>query len=185
MKRTIFASLLLSFFVLGFTIVRKSDVNTVPSTNPGKLSHGPYKIVVDKSDFELKVYDSEGWYETYPIVFGSKDLGDKLREGDRKTPNGTYTIIEKKYNPKWGAQLLLDYPTQENKARFNQRLRDGLIPKNSRIGGGIAIHGTRPEEEWTVDYYQNWTDGCVSLKYSEMQDLYAYIPVGTVVVIQP
>ena len=32
----------------------------------------PYYIIVDKSDYELKVYDDEGQYATYPIVFGSK-----------------------------------------------------------------------------------------------------------------
>ena len=46
----------------------------------------PYYIIIDKSDYELKVYDEDGWYATYPIVFGSKDLGDKMKEGDRKTP---------------------------------------------------------------------------------------------------
>src|ERR1700712_1940846 len=49
----------------------------------------PYYIIIDKSDYELKVYDEEGWYATYPVVFGGKDLGDKMKEGDRKTPNGS------------------------------------------------------------------------------------------------
>ncbi len=37
-------------------------------------------IVIDKSEYELYVYDNEGWNATYPIVFGSKDLRDKMRE---------------------------------------------------------------------------------------------------------
>ena len=53
------------------------------------------------------------------------------------------------------------------------------------FGNGIAIHGTRPEEEWTVDNNYNWTDGCVSVKYTEMKDLFSYIPVGTPVTILP
>nr|MBP8765631.1 L,D-transpeptidase [Ferruginibacter sp.] len=48
-----------------------------------------------------------------------------------------------------------------------------------------AIHSTRKEEEWTVDNYYNWTDGCVSVKYTEMEELYSYIPVGTPVTIEP
>jgi lipoprotein-anchoring transpeptidase ErfK/SrfK len=60
-----------------------------------------------------------------------------------------------------------------------------LIPKNARIGNGIAIHGTRPEEEWTIDQEYSWTDGCISLKYTEMIDLFSYIPSGTKVTIQP
>lgn len=144
-----------------------------------------YYIVIDKSDYELKVYDEEGWLATYPIVFGSKDLSDKMMEGDKRTPTGTFKVILKKIHPKWNEELLLDYPTAESYARFNDRKAKGIIPKKARIGGGIAIHATRPEEEWTVDNFYNWTDGCISLKYTEMKDLYSYIPVGTVVRIQP
>ena len=46
---------------------------------------GTVYLVVDKSDYELKVYDEEGWYATYPVVFGNKNLADKMMEGDRKT----------------------------------------------------------------------------------------------------
>jgi murein L,D-transpeptidase YafK len=151
---------------------------------PKPKEDNPYSIIVDKSDYELKVYDAEGWYATYPIVFGSKDLGDKMKEGDKRTPDGQYKIILKKMNPKWGPELLLDYPTPSNVKRFNERKSKGLIPKTAKIGNGIAIHATRPDEEWTVDNFYNWTDGCVSVKYTEMKDLFSYIPVGTPVTIQ-
>ncbi|MFM7710233.1 MAG: murein L,D-transpeptidase family protein [Ferruginibacter sp.] len=144
-----------------------------------------YRIIIDKSDMELKVFDSIGWFATYPVVFGSKDLGDKLFEGDKRTPNGSYKIILKTVSKKWGPQLLLDYPNASNYSLFDQRKAAGVIPKKAKIGNGIAIHGTRPAEEWAVDYNYNWTDGCISLKYTEMQDLYQYIDVGTDVVIQP
>lgn len=145
----------------------------------------PYYIIIDKSDYELKVYDEDGWFATYPVVFGGKDLGDKMKEGDKKTPDGSFKIILKKIHPKWGPELLLDYPNDVSYQRFNERKKKGLISKNARIGDGIAIHATRPEEEWTIDNFYNWTDGCVSVKYTEMKDLFSYIPVGTPVTIQP
>ena len=145
----------------------------------------PYYIIITKSDYELKVYDDEGWYATYPIVFGGKDLGDKMKEGDRRTPEGSFKIILKKIHPQWGPELLLDYPNESAVQKFNDRKARGIIPKAARIGNGIAIHATRPEEEWTVDNYYNWTDGCVSVKYTEMKDLFSYIPVGTPVTIKP
>lgn len=145
----------------------------------------PYYIIVDKSDYELKVYDDDGWFATYPVVFGGKDLSDKMKEGDKKTPDGKFKIILKKIHPKWGPELLLDYPTNISYQRFNERKKKGLISKNARIGDGIAIHATRPGEEWTIDNFYNWTDGCVSVKYTEMKDLFSYIPVGTAVTIQP
>lgn len=163
---------------------RLKTVKSARSTNP-LFAESPYYIIVDKSDYELKVYDEEGWYATYPIVFGSKDLSDKMREGDKKTPNGSFKVIIKKIHPKWGHELLLDYPNHESYQRFNQRKASGVLPKNAKIGNGIAIHATRPQEEWTVDNFYNWTDGCVSVKYTEMKDLFSYIPVGTSVTIKP
>lgn len=167
----------------------KSAKKTFTSKKPGKPAakakdDNPYYIIIDKSDYELKVYDEDGWYATYPIVFGSKDLGDKMKEGDRKTPDGKFKIILKKIHPKWGPELLLDYPTDESIQKFNERKRKGLLSKNAKIGNGIAIHATRPGEEWTVDNFYNWTDGCISVKYTEMKDLFSYIPLETPVTIQ-
>ncbi len=144
----------------------------------------PYYIIISKKSYELKVYDDEGWYATYPCVFGSNDLRDKFMEGDKRTPEGKFKVLLKKSNAKWGFELLLDYPNEQDIEKFKERKAKGELPKNAKIGGGIAIHATRPQEEWTVDYYQNWTDGCISLKYSEAKDLYSYIPVGTPVTIE-
>lgn len=163
----------------------KGKISTVKKTAKKDTTENPYYIIVDKSDYELKVFDKEGWYATYPIVFGGKDLGDKMREGDKRTPEGNFKVVLKKIHPEWGPELLLDYPNDATLQRFNERKAKGLIPKNARPGGGIAIHATRPQEEWTVDNFYNWTDGCISAKYSEMKDLYSYIPVGTPVTIKP
>ncbi len=166
-------------------IVKKSSATGYKissSTSESKIN--PYYIIVDKSDYELRVYDGEGWYATYPVVFGNKDQNDKYMEGDKRTPEGKFKVLLKKIHPKWGYELLLDYPNEESIRKFNDRQTKGLIPRSARIGSGIAIHATRPEEEWTVDYFQNWTDGCVSLKYTEAKDLYSYIPSGTPVTIQ-
>ena len=160
------------------TITKKPAVKIQDSVD------NPYYIIVDKSDYELKVFDEEGWYATYPIVFGSKDLSDKMREGDRRTPEGNFKIIIKKIHPKWGPELLLDYPNESSVQKFTERKAKGQISKNAKIGNGIAIHATRPEEEWTVDNFYNWTDGCVSVKYTEMKDLFSYIPIDTRVTIQ-
>lgn len=160
---------------------KPAPVLVTPAEDSG---YNPYYIIVDKSDYELKVYDDEGWYATYPVVFGSKDLSDKMREGDKRTPDGSFKVILKKIHNKWGPELLLDYPNDVSVQRFNDRKAKGLIPKTAKIGDGIAIHATRPNEEWTIDNFYNWTDGCVSVKYTEMKDLFSYIPVGTPVTIQ-
>lgn len=193
MKNFCHTIILLSFSFLFFSFIKPKKKKIVKkesriaanfSSSAQAAENNPYYIIVDKSDYELKVYDAEGWYATYPVVFGSKDQNDKYMEGDKRTPEGRFKVLLKKIHPKWGYELLLDFPNEQSIKKFNDRQSRGLIPRNARIGSGIAIHATRPQEEWTVDYFQNWTDGCVSLKYTEAKDLYSYIPAGTPVTIQ-
>ncbi len=145
---------------------------------------GEVYIIIVKSDYELKLYDKEGWYATYPVVFGSKSLEDKMVEGDRRTPEGEYHIIIKRPDSKWDRMMLLDYPTRADITKFNDRKARGLIPAGARIGSGIGIHGTWNHDEMAVDMFQNWTNGCISLKREDVEELYDLVPKGTRVIIQ-
>lgn len=147
------------------------------------LTGEPY-IIIDKSDYELRVYDDLGWYATYPAVFGNKSLGDKMMEGDRQTPEGEYKIVSKRPHEKWCRILLINYPTSADWKKFKARKAKGVIPAGASIGGGIGIHGTWKRDEMAVDYFQNWTNGCISVKNEEIEELYDMIPVGTKVIIQ-
>lgn len=186
------AIFLLSLFFIGasFLYNPSESIGTVSSykvTKAKKVASmpvPPMRIVVDKSDYELTVYDGQGWYATYPVVFGSNSLEDKKVEGDRKTPEGTFKITLKKPHAKWSRFLLLDYPNSESMAKFNARKQRGEIPKNARPGGGVGIHGTYPHDEFIIDRYNNWTLGCISLKNEDVLDLYSYIPVGTTITIK-
>lgn len=144
-----------------------------------------YTIVIDKSDYEMSVYDEEGkWVVTYPVVFGNKDQGDKMVEGDRKTPEGTFYIVNKRVHEKWCRFMTLDYPNQDSYAKFNERKAKGIIPKTAKIGGSIGIHGTWPHEDFAVDRFQNWTQGCISTKNEYITELYDMIPYGTKVIVR-
>ena len=132
----------------------------------------------------MTLYDNEGWYGTYPVVFGNKSQDDKRMEGDRLTPEGHFKIIGKKIHKEWGKFLMLDYPTKESYEKFRVLKASGAIPKKATIGGGIGIHGTRPNEEWVIDKYINWTSGCISVRYSDMDELYDMLPIGTEVIIE-
>ncbi|HMU44731.1 MAG TPA: L,D-transpeptidase [Chitinophagaceae bacterium] len=149
---------------------------------PGPV--GTVSIVIDKSDYELSVYDDKGWYATYPVVFGNNTLGDKKMQGDNNTPEGNFKIISKRVHDKWCRFLALDYPTPESREKFNIRKSRGEIPSNANIGGGIGIHGTWPHEDFVVDKYKNWTEGCISMKNEHVIELYQYTNVGTRVIIR-
>ena len=145
---------------------------------------GSIKIIVDKSSYELYVYDTKGWFATYPVVFGNPSLDDKKMEGDRNTPEGNFRIVNKRVHEKWDRYMGLDYPTRESIERFNQRKKRGEIPSSASPGGGIGIHGTWPREDFVIDRYNNWTNGCISLKNSDVEDLYSYVPIGTPITVR-
>jgi murein L,D-transpeptidase YafK len=149
-----------------------------------RAPEGEIYILVVKSNYELQLFDQKGWYATYPAVFGSKSLDDKMTMGDRKTPEGSYHIVSKRPHEKWNKIMDLDYPTPADIGKFNERKAEGLIPKDAKIGNGIAIHGTWPHDEHAVDAYQMWTNGCVSLKNEDMDEVYRMVPVGAKVIIQ-
>jgi murein L,D-transpeptidase YafK len=159
--------------------VGKKKIATVKKPTGIVYPPSPYKIIIDKSDYTLMLYDEDGWLATYPVVFGNKKQDDKKMEGDRLTPNGKFRITLKKNHKEWGCFLLLDYPNKESYEKFNERKKKGQIPKTAKIGGGIGIHGTRPAEEFAVDKFMNWTNGCISVKYSDIFELYEMIPLGT------
>ena len=144
----------------------------------------PVRIVIDKSDYELHVYDAQGWFATYPVVFGNNPQLDKKMEGDRCTPEGTFKIAAKRPHQKWCRFIALDYPTRNDIEKFNQRKQRGEVPKNATPGGAIGIHGVWPRDDFMIDRYNNWTNGCIALKNSDVMDLYSYIQVGTTVTIK-
>jgi murein L,D-transpeptidase YafK len=150
-----------------------------------RLGKDDFYVIVDKSDYEMQVYDADdNWIVTYPVVFGSKDQGDKMYEGDRRTPEGTFHIIAKRPHAKWSHFVAIDYPNSESIQKFKERKQQGLIPANARIGGSIGIHGTWPNQDFAIDRFDNWTEGCISTKNEYIRQFFQSIPVGTTVIIQ-
>ena len=165
-------------------IVTVSLLAVVFITNTSFFVKPNYSILIDKSDYNLYVFEDDEWLITYPVVFGSKDQGDKMMEGDRKTPEGTFRIQNKRVHDKWCRFLLIDYPNDLSRQKFNERKQRGLIPQGAKIGGAIGIHGTWPREEFAVDNFQNWTQGCISMKNEHVKQLYEMISSGTMVTIR-
>jgi len=192
MKTTI----ILSCMLVGGSLVAKFHNSTTTKTTAlpaytANTAHKllsmpipPLRIVIEKQKYELSVYDTKGWYATYPVVFGNSSLADKRMEGDKNTPEGTFRIVNKRVHDKWDRYMGLDYPTPESIARFQERKRRGEIPAWATPGAGVGIHGTWPHEDFVIDRYKNWTDGCISLKRADVEDLYSYIPIGTPVIIK-
>jgi lipoprotein-anchoring transpeptidase ErfK/SrfK len=182
--------IVLNLIFLGSSLLASSGHYTSRSCTHKRFSlggGGPIGVIyilIDKSDYELSIYDDKGWYATYPVVFGNNSLSDKKMEGDKNTPEGTFHIINKRIHDKWDRFMALDYPTQESREKFNLWKERGEIPANAKIGGGVGIHGTWPHEDFVVDRYKNWTMGCISMKRSDVEEIYNFSPTGTKVIIR-
>ncbi|HEU5168030.1 MAG TPA: L,D-transpeptidase family protein, partial [Chitinophagaceae bacterium] len=98
-----------------------ADNNPEKNRSKNSAPVGIVYVVIDKSDYELSLYDQLGWYATYPVVFGNSSLSDKKMEGDKNTPEGTFHIASKRVHDKWHRFMALDYPTKESWEKFNQR----------------------------------------------------------------
>ncbi len=137
------------------------------------------KIVVYKSKNKLFTYSGGQLLKTYKISLGRNPVGKKEFEGDKKTPEGLYTINDKNSKSSYHKNLGISYPNQSDIDRAKK------IGKST--GGEIKIHGLRNGlgfigkfQRWT-----NWTAGCIALTNKEMDELYDHTPIGTVIQILP
>lgn len=54
-------------------------------------------------------------------------------------------------------------------------------------GGDIMIHGLMPQYAWLGSRHRetDWTDGCIAVSNSEIEEIWKLVPVGTKVKIMP
>ncbi len=156
--------------------------------DPSRIDASKVFLLIDKSDYRLYIYEDVTLLKIYKVVFGNNDKSDKFVQGDRRTPDGTFHILSKRYDGRWSRFMLLDYPNEEARRKFQDRMANGLIPRGADIGGGIGIHGVEYAtgiRDYYVDRRINWTLGCISLKNGDINELYDVVKVGTPVVIRP
>lgn len=146
---------------------------------PQPYSPNGFSILVQKSSYTLFLKYNGRLIKSYPCVFGPDPIGDKRRQGDNRTPEGNFTIIDIREHFIWGYFLEIDYPNhhswdKHNKAKFYRE-----IPDTSDIGGDIGLHGVVDGWESYIDTKNNWTEGCVSLKNIDVIELANHIAIGT------
>jgi len=135
-------------------------------------------IVVDKIDHECYLYSGGEKIREFSIELGPNWIGHKLQRGDNATPEGCYRIRRKKANgqTKYYLAMEIDYPNDQDRARFYAAKARGEIAGNATIGGLIEIHGDGGKGA-------NWTAGCVALSNRDMEKLFKLCKVGTPVTI--
>jgi murein L,D-transpeptidase YafK len=136
-------------------------------------------IVVYKRERTLIAYQRGVPQRSYFVALGSNPVGDKVRAGDQRTPEGLFYITAHNPASKYHLGLRLSYPSAAHKARSDSL---GVDP-----GGDIMIHGLPPtfsdagKDHRVID----WTNGCVALSNQEIEELWRAAPDGTPVHIKP
>jgi len=147
-----------------------------------------WSVTIFKKRHQLIVYYKGRMFKNYHAVFGrSFEPGTKLWEGDRRTPEGVYAIVEKHPSARWDWFLTLNYPNDLDRYRYEQMRDDGELPREGGhpvgVGGRIGIHGTDEPELNRGDI--NWTTGCISVDDEDIEELTRLLPKGTLVIINP
>lgn len=137
-----------------------------------------YSIIIDKYSRKVLVYLNGIKKYEYSAELGRNWVGFKRMSGDKATPEGMYKVTRKfeKSKTKYYKALLIDYPNNDDSARFRADIENGNLPANAKIGDMIEIHGTGGRG---VD----WTDGCIAVTDKEMDVLFKIAKVGTPVTI--
>jgi murein L,D-transpeptidase YafK len=137
------------------------------------------RLIVMKSQRTMEAYSNGELVKTYRISIGQNSIGDKEHEGDKKTPEGEYTINDKNPNSDFHKNLGISYPNAVDKEEAKQK---GVNP-----GGDIKIHGLRNGVGFIGKFHRllNWTAGCLAVTDHEMDELYNAVDLGTPIIINP
>jgi murein L,D-transpeptidase YafK len=143
-----------------------------------KLNKTQASLFVKKSSYRLEIRVNNQVVKSYPVVFGFNPVDDKLKEGDGCTPEGVFKIKAMYPHKSWSKFIWFDYPNDASRVKYNNARKKGIIPKESKIGGDVGIHGVPKGADDAIDQHQNWTLGCVSLKNKDIDEIYSFAFVG-------
>ncbi|HUQ03931.1 MAG TPA: L,D-transpeptidase family protein [Kofleriaceae bacterium] len=108
-------------------------------------------IVVDTATRVLTLCEKGAAVATFPVAIGGGGVG-KVREGDDKTPLGTYRLGAPRASSDYGTFIPVGFPTKAQK-------------KAGITGGSIGVHGPdrRLRALGRVAVALGWTRGCVAV----------------------
>lgn len=136
-------------------------------------------VVVEKSERKMVLLSNGKEVRSYGIALGGNAEGHKVRQGDRRTPEGRYVIDYRNPKSQYHLSLHISYPNAKDRARAR---RQGLNP-----GGMIMIHGSpnhwRRAEKLLKSL--DWTNGCIAVTNAEIEEIWSMVENGTPIEIKP
>ena len=135
-------------------------------------------IVVHKAARTLLLYAKGALVgQITGIQLGAAPVGPKHFQGDRRTPEGHYTLDYGNPASAYHLSLHISYPSAAD-AEFARGA--GRAP-----GGDVFIHGQPNDWRHAERVPGDWTDGCIALSNAEVEMLWARVAIGTPIDIEP
>ena len=148
----------------------------VPQPAPA-ITSPVQRILIEKSARRMTVLQQGGNPRVMTIGLGFAPDGNKVQQGDGKTPEGIFTVDRLNDRSRFTLSLGLDYPRPQDRARARAQ---GVDP-----GGDIMIHGQPNQVEEGFRVKGDWTAGCIAVTNAEIRELFAHTQIGTEVEIRP
>jgi murein L,D-transpeptidase YafK len=145
----------------------------------GRIVARADRVLVEKGARRLTLWLAGYPLREYRVALGRDPIGDKLRIGDGRTPEGLYTIDGRNGGSEFYRSLHISYP---NAADLRVAREAGAHP-----GGEIMIHGLPEGAEWVAGEHTrfDWTEGCIAVTNEEIDELWELVADGTPIEIRP
>jgi murein L,D-transpeptidase YafK len=146
---------------------------------PGGVLLPADRVIVHKSQRRMELLRGGHTIANYKVSLGLNPSGHKQREGDYRTPEGSYHLTRRNARSDFFLSIQVSYPEPADIALAR---RMGWSP-----GGLIMVHGLPNAPRYPRDRYLNsdWTDGCIALSNEDMLDFWLLTGPGTPIEIHP
>lgn len=137
------------------------------------------KVIVIKKNRLLMLLKDGEIFKTYRVSLGKQPSGHKIMAGDQRTPEGKYILDSRNPRSKYYLSIHISYPNESD--IINAR-KLGVSP-----GGGIMIHGLSQGQRAgrEAQVFSDWTNGCIAVSNTEMEEIWRLVQDGTPIEIKP
>ncbi|WP_446898933.1 L,D-transpeptidase family protein [Clostridium sp. LBM24168] len=166
----------------------KSD-NKIFFTRPGNDPKNT-SVKIFKKKRILELYGDNKLIGRFKISIGRQNSGAKEREGDNRTPEGSYYVCYINANSKYRYFFGISYPNiKDAQNGMNKNIIDEITynkikraidegktpPWHTPLGGEIGIHGGGTQSDWTY--------GCIAMSDKDIEIVKEYVKLNTAVYI--
>jgi murein L,D-transpeptidase YafK len=137
------------------------------------------RVIVTKQERTLTLLSRGRVLKTYKVALGGDPAGPKSRQGDHRTPEGTYVLDRRNPHSQFYKSIHISYPDAKDRARAGKM---GVSP-----GGDVYVHGLPNGYKWVGVSHRlrDWTDGCIAVTDEEMDEIWRAVADGTPIEIRP